>query len=101
MEQFEALMDSKIVILLGGGTLALIIAVIMKKGRLAEETPSVFERILWVVGILALVSGALVGMFRPDVVDLPARNEKQLKEYDREPSGCSKPQPGLKEYSKP
>lgn len=94
-------MDSKIIILLGGGVLALILAMVMRKGRLAEESPSVFERILWAVGILAVFSGFAVAVFRPDVVDLPARNEKQLKDFDRETSGCSKPQPGLKEFSKP
>ncbi len=101
MQDIDALMDSKIVILLGGGLLALIVAVIMRKGRVVEETPSVFERILWAVGILAVLSGVFVAVFRPDVVDLPKRDEKQLKEFDRESSGCSKPQQGLKEYQKP
>lgn len=101
MQDIDSLMDSKIIILLGGGLLALIVAIVMRKGRMAEETPSVFERILWAVGILAVLSGVLVAVFRPDVVDMPKRDEKQLKDFDREASGCSKPQQGLKEYHKP
>jgi hypothetical protein len=98
-DYFNRLFASKLVILLIGGVVMLVVSRIIKRGRLAEEHPSAGERLLWAIGILATISALLVAGFRSDLMDVPKKDDTQLGEYEREPSGCSKREKGIKDYN--
>jgi hypothetical protein len=91
--------ESKLVILLAVGVGLIVVAKIMKRGRLDTDPPAVIERILWAAGLLMCLSGILVGVLRCDVVDVPKKDKKQIEEFSRDGSpGCSKPRKEIREF---
>ena len=77
---------------------------IIKRGRMPGETPSVLERILMFGGFVVTITALLVLIFRSDVLDKPgdkgkdSEEPKELSNFEREPSGCSKPTKQIKEF---
>lgn len=96
--------QSELFILLMVGVFMLIGWRIVKRGRMPGETPSVVERILMFGGFVITLTALLILVFRADVLDKPGKGKddseepKELSDFEREPSGCSKPSKQLKEF---
>jgi hypothetical protein len=95
--------ESELFYLLAAGLAMIVIWLIIKRGRMPEEDPSVLEWIMMFAGILAFLTGLLILVFRADVLEDPGgedeTEQQQLEEYDPDgTSGCSKPKDKIKDY---
>ncbi len=94
--------ESELFYLLAAGLAMIVIWLIIKRGRLPEENPSVLEWIMMFAGIVATLTAVLILIFRVDVLDKPGEDsepEQQIEEYDPDgTSGCSKPKDKIKDY---
>ncbi len=96
--------QSELFFLLVAGVVMLIAWRIIKRGRMPDETPSVIEYIMMFGGFVVTITALLVLIFRADVLDKPgtkgeqSEEPKEISNFEREPSGCSKPTKQLKEF---
>lgn len=98
-------LNSELFLLLVAGIVMLIAWLIIKRGRMPGETPSILERIMMFGGLVVTLTALLVLVFRADVLDKPGGKDKdteetkELSSFEREPSGCSKPTKQIKDFN--
>jgi len=93
--------QSKVVILLLVGVLALVISRVLKRGRLEGEHPSGLENLLWFGGMVITLATLLFALSQGFSVDVPRdKDEKKLTKFEPEPSGCGKPARHIKRFKK-
>jgi type VI protein secretion system component VasK len=99
----KTILQSELFYLLIAGVAMVVVWMFIKRGRLPEEEPSIFERILMFGGIVLTVTALLILLFRADVVQKPGaeeeEEEQELEDFSRQGSGCSKPSKAIKDFN--
>ena len=94
--------ESELFYLLIGGVIMIVAWLLVKRGRLADEQPSIVERLLMFGGIVITLCAVMVLIFRSDVLDKPKQDqqeeEHELDEFGDEGAGCSKPKKAIKDF---